>query len=61
MSWYFYVFVIRLNVGVGSALHVFPEGYFEEFSGLKPDIWVQSKDAKKAALQFIHSMMEDSE
>lgn len=51
----------QLTFGAGSALHVFPEGYFEEFSGLKPDIWVQSGDAKKAALHFIHSMMEDSE
>ena len=42
-----------LFVTFGNTLYLLPEGYFEEYRGFYPDIWVPAAEAEEAVMNFI--------
>ncbi len=45
----------KLPVSFGNGLSFFPDNYFEEFEGFKPDIWVKG-DAEEAVFKLIKNL-----
>jgi len=43
----------KLILQFGNSIHLWPEGYFEEGTGLEPDIWCPEAIAEEAAINFI--------
>lgn len=51
----------HLHLKFGNSYSIFPEdpGYFQEFRGFEPDLWVSAGDAEELAMKFIERYMQE--